>query len=186
MRVYLFIALLIVGCFTARSQTNQPSTKTNAQAMSELRLKMLDAPAELGMKPTQEYPRVCGVLMDWPIEKGTVTVVSLSTGDASIYTTGTFGVLGGIGHEAVRSAAQAFVKIAEKHYDEAAVTKDYPYPKAGRVRFYIVCYNGVRMIDADLESVRSGTDKCSDLYIAGQRVITELRIITQKQKGETP
>jgi hypothetical protein len=168
------------------SQTNQPSTKMNAEIMRELRLKMFAAPAELGMKPTQEYPRVCGVLMDWPIEMGTVTVVSLSTGDASIYSTGTFGVLGGIGHEAVRNAAQSFVKVAEKHYDEAAATKDYPYPKAGRVRFYLVCYDGVRTIDADLDSVRSGTDKCSDLYIAGQRVITELRMITQKQKGEAP
>jgi hypothetical protein len=168
------------------SQTNQPSTKMNAEIMRELRLKMLAAPVELGLKPTTEYPRVCGVLMDWPIEVGTVTVVSLSTGDASIYSTGTFGVLGGIGHEAVRSAAQNFVRVAEKHYAEATPTKDYPYPKAGRVRFYLVCYDGVLMIDADLESVKNGKDKCSDLYIEGQRVITELRLITQKQKGESP
>ncbi len=182
----LLIAALVFGCCAAKSQTNEPPKKMNAETMRELRLKMLAAPVELGMKPTHEYPRVCGVLMDWPIEVGTVTIVSLSTGDASIYSTGTFGVLGGIGHEAVRSAAQSFVKVAEKHYDEATATKDYPYPKAGRVRFYLVCYNEVRTIDADLELVRTGKDKCSDLYIEGQRVITELRMITQKQKGEAP
>jgi hypothetical protein len=105
MRSFLLIAVLAVGCFKSMSQTDQPSTKMNAEMMRELRLKMLTAPVELGLKPTKEYPRVCGILMDWPIEMGTVTVVSLSTGDASIYSTGTFGILGGIGHEAVRSAA---------------------------------------------------------------------------------
>jgi hypothetical protein len=149
------------------SQTDQPSTKMNAEMMRELRLKMLTAPVELGLKPTKEYPRVCGILMDWPIEMGTVTVVSLSTGDASIYSTGTFGILGGIGHEAVRSAAQNFVRVAEKHYDESTPTKDYPYPKAGRLRFYLVCYDGVRTIDADLESVRSGEDNVRICMLQG-------------------
>lgn len=186
MRPYLLIAILVVGCFTAMSQTNQPSTKMNAEMMSQMRLKMLAVTAVLDLKPTLEYPRICGVLMDWPIEMGTVTVVSLSTGDASVYSTGTFGVLGGIGYETVRNAAQSCVKVAEKHYDQATPTKDYPYPKSGRVRFYLVCYDGVRTIEADLESLRTGNHKCSDLYEAAQRVITELRLITQKQKGETP
>jgi hypothetical protein len=78
------------------------------------------------------------------------------------------------------------VKVAEKHYDEAAPTKDYPYPSAGHVRFYLVCYDGVRTMEADFEALKSGRDKCSDLYGAGQRVITELRLITQKQKEEKP
>jgi hypothetical protein len=168
------------------SQTNESPKRMNAEVMRDLRLKMLAAPLELNLKPTQDYPRVCGVLMDWPIELGTITVVSLSTGDASIYTTGTFGVIGGIGHEAVRSAAKSFVKVGEKHYGEAAPTKDYSYPKSGRVRFYLVCYDGVRTIEADLEAVKSGKDKCSDLYGQGQLVITELRLITQKQKAEKP
>ena len=158
----------------------------NAQVMQELRLKMLAVPKELDMKPTQEYPRVCGILMDWPIGPVTATVVSLSTGDASIYTTGTFGVFGGIGHETVRAAATNFVKLADKYYNQAIPTNNYPYPVAGHVRFYLVCYDGVRVIDADLESARSGKAKCSDLYTEAQQVITELRLITQKQKGETP
>src|SRR5215469_11720150 len=34
------------------SHTNQPSTKNNAEKMRQLRLKMLAAPTELGLKPT--------------------------------------------------------------------------------------------------------------------------------------
>lgn len=155
--------------------------------MRELRIKMLtNSPAEIGQKSSPEFPRVCGVVMDWPIEAGTVSVVAFSTGDASVYTTGTFGVFGGIGHESVRNAAKNFVKVAEKHYDEATPTKEYPYPKAGRVRYYLVCYDGVRTFEADLETTRNGQTKSSDLYKEGQQVITELRLITQKQKGEPP
>ena len=186
MRAILFTVLLLSGCCVVRAQTNDATKKMNAEVMREMRSKMMVAPRELGLKSTGEYPRVCGVLMDWPIEAGTITLVSLSTGDASIYSTGTFGVLGGIGHETVRSAAQRLVKVGEKHHDEATLTKDYPYPKAGRVRFYLVCYDGVRTIDADLDEVRAGKHKCSDLYEQAQRVITELRLITQRQKGEKP
>jgi hypothetical protein len=184
MRSYLPIILLVAVCLTARSQTNEPPKKSPAEVMRELRLRMLtSSPSDWGLKPTAEYPRVYGVLMDWPIDPGTVSVVSLSTGDASIYTTGSFGVIGGIAHKSVRKAAQNFVKDAENHYAESTPTTEYPYPQPGRIRFYLVCYDGVRMIDADLETARSGADKCSDLYGAGQAVITELRLISDKPKA---
>jgi hypothetical protein len=153
--------------------------------MREMRLKMLTVwPKDSGQKPTQEFPHVMGVVMDWPIESTTVTVVSMSTGDASIYTTGTFGVLGGIGHETVRAAATNCVKVAQQYYDEATPTKEYPYPAPGRIRFYLVCYDGVRVMDEDLNAVAHPKDRCSDLYLAAQNVVTELRQITQRQKGE--
>jgi hypothetical protein len=66
-------------------------------------------------------------------------------------------------------------------------TKEYPYPKTGRIRFYLVCYSEVRVIDADFDSVKTGKDKCSDLFEAAQKVITELRLITQqRQAGQQP
>jgi hypothetical protein len=185
MRQRILIGFLAFGCLTAMTQTNDPSKKSPAEMMREMRLRMLTSPpTDLGLSPTPEFPRVCGVLMDWPMEKATVSVVSLCSGDASIYTTGTFGVIGGIGHETVRDAAKSFVRVAERHYDGATPTKDYPYAKPGRICFYFVGYDGVRAIETDLESVSSGKGKCSDLFAEGQHVITELRLTTQQQKGE--
>ena len=185
MRPKLLIVFLIAGCITVMSQTNEPPKKSPAELMREMRFKQLTTPPiEFSQKPTTEFPQVCAVLMDWPIEAGTVTVVARTTGDASVYTDGTFGIFGGIGHESVRRAATNCVRVAQRHFESALVTKDYPYPKIGRVRFYLVGYNGVRVIDGDLETVRKGKDKCSDLYEAAQNVLTELRLITQQQKGE--
>ena len=186
MRLFL-IALLSLQCLGVFSQTNQPPAKPNAEAMFAMRMKVLtNGPAALGLKSSPDYPHVFGALMELPITTkagpGTVSVVSLSTGDASVYTTGSFGVIGGIGHETVRDAAMDFVKTAEKHYDEAAPTQVYAYPVSGRVRFYLVCYDGVRVIDADQKSLSDGTGKCTDLMVAGARVMTELRKIVQAQQ----
>jgi hypothetical protein len=181
MRKILLITFMFFGLFNTKSQTNNPPKKNPAEMMREMRLQQLTAvPTNYGEKPTVEFPRVCAVIMDWPIKAATVTCVARDTGDASLYTTGTFGVIGGIGHDAVRTAAKECVKVAQRYYDVATPTKEFPYPTNNRVRIYLLCYDGVRMIDADLDAIqREGADY-RDLYSAAQRVITELRIITQK------
>ena len=159
--------------------------KTPADVMREIRLKVLTTPpSQMNRTPTPEYLHVDAMVMDWPIKETTVSVMASSVGDGSIYTTGTFGVMGGIGYESVRDVAKAFVKLGEKYYSEAIPTKEYSYPKQGRVRFYFVCYDGVRVIDADTASLATGKDKYSDLYAQAQRVIGELRKIVQQQKSD--
>lgn len=168
-------------------QTNEPQKNNPAEVMREMRLKMLTTiPADAGLKPTPEFPRVCGVVMDWPIESGTITLVSFATGDASIYTTGTFGVIGGIRHESVRAAAKSCVKVAQSFYESATPTKEYPYPAKERVRFYLVCYDGVRVMDSDLTAVAQGKDRSWELFASAQGVITELRRITPSQRRDKP
>jgi len=179
----LFLAVSVCPCF---AQTNEPPKKAPAEIMAGLRLQALSSATNSNLRRTADYPLVRGVLMDWPMDKGTLSVVSFSTGDASIFTTGNFGISGGIGHENVRAAAQSFVRAAGRHYNDGTVTKDFPYPKAGRVRFYLICYDNVRVIDADLEAARDGAGRCSDLYVEGQNVITQLRLVAEKANGEKP
>jgi len=184
MRWPFFIIVLSVWTLIAMSQTNNPPLKSGAEVMRELRIKILTTSAsEIGLKPTQEYPRVYTALMDWSLGTNIISVYGSCTGDASIYTTSTFGVIGGFDHESVRNAAHQFVKIAETHYDDAVPTKDFSYPNPGHICFYLVCFDGVRRIDVDEESLRTNKNKCSDLGNAGQRVITELRLVTQKQQA---
>lgn len=153
-----------------------------AQVMRELRTKMLTTPArDFGIQPTKTFPRVYGALMDWPVGDDTATIVSFCDGNASLYTTSTFGVIGGAGHDSVRAAATNFVRTAATHYDTASPAKEYPYPKQRRVRFYLLCFDGVRLIETDEAALKSGKDRCSDLWTEGQRVMTELRLITEKE-----
>jgi hypothetical protein len=143
----------------------------------------LTAPhGEMGVKPSKEFPKVYGVLMDWPLGEQTATVFSLCDGTASLYTTSTFGIIGGAGHASVRAAAARFVNAAARHYDTGMPTKVYPYSRSGRALFYLLCFDGVRMIEVDESALRTGKDKYSDLWSEGQRVLAELRLTTENTK----
>src|SRR5436189_975315 len=144
---------------------------------------MLTTPwEETGVKPTSEFPRIYGILMDWPIGDITATIFSTSTGAASLYTTSTFGVIGGEGHETVRTAAISFVRAADRFLDAATPATEYPYPNADRVRFYFLTFDGVRVIDTDFASIKNGSSKYAELFGLGQAVMTELRLITEKRR----
>lgn len=182
------ILIIIMGLFSflfGCSKAQPPAaTKNSADAGRDLRMMMLTtSPERTREKPTKEFPRVYGVLMDWPIgEQQTASVFSTSTGAASLYTTSTFGIIGGEGHESVRGAAMSFVRAADHFFDASTPTTEYPYPTADRVRFYFLTFGGVRVIDTDLASLASGTSKYAELFGLGQAVLTQLRLVTEKQQ----
>ena len=154
--------------------------------MREIRLKVLSTPpSKMSRTPTPEYPHVEAIIMDWPLQDVIMSVMASSAGDGSIYTTGTFGLLGGIKYETARNAAKSFVKVGEKYYSDAVPTRDFPYPQKGHVRFYFICYDGVRMIDTDASSLSSANGKYSDLFAEAQKEISALRQIDQAQPKET-
>jgi hypothetical protein len=176
----LIASLLGGGCKPAAPASTAPPPE--AEAMKGLRTAMLTIPAsKAGIEPSDAFPKVFGVVMDLPVSGGhTATVVSMCDGHASLYTTSTFGVLGGIGHESVRSASTNFVKTAQSHYAAATPAADYPYPAPARVRFYLLGFDGVRVIDAELRTVEKRSGPYSELWAAGQKVLTELRLVTEK------
>ena len=177
----LVVATLLLGVGSGAALAHD--AKNPAQAMRDLRIAFLSSSASsLGFQPTKEYPRVFGVAMDWPIGEHTATIVTAQDGSASLYTTATFGVIGGsAAHEPVRAAAQRFVKAAASHHDEAAPTSNYAYPSKGKVRFYLRTFDGARLIETESASVYSIAGRYSPLFRAGQAVVTELRKVTEQK-----
>ena len=173
---------LLIAALTGLSQS-VGAVQDSAQAMRDLRIAFLSSSAAShGFKPTKEYPRVFGVVMDWHVDDTTATIVSTLNGSASLYTTATFGIIGGETHESVRLAAQRFVKNAETYHDQAVPTSSYPYPATGKVRFYLRTFQDVRVIEADRDSVYSSSGRYSGLFRAGQAVLTELRKVVEARR----
>ena len=170
--------------FGTNSNTQTTAPKQNStNAGHDLRLLMLTTPAaKTGEKPTKAFPRVYGILMDWPVGEQTVTVFSSSSGAASLYTTSSFGIIGGEGHESVRIAATNFVRAADRLFNSAVPTTEYPYPNADHVRFYLLAFDGVRVLDTDLSSIENRTSKYAEYFDLGQTVLTQLRLVTEKRK----
>src|SRR5258706_5682234 len=115
----------------------------------DLRTKFLSTTAaSLGLRPTPEFPRVFGVAMDWSIGERTATIAALCDGSASLYTTSTFGIIGGGGHEAVRVAALGLVQAAQAVYADAVPATEFEYPPADSVYFFLCTYQGVYALSA--------------------------------------
>ncbi|NNE09206.1 MAG: hypothetical protein HKN20_11650 [Gemmatimonadetes bacterium] len=166
------------------SPSNEGSQPPAADMGRVLRRNMLTAdPVEAGLAPTREFPRVYGVLMDWPVGGGDIaTVASLADGNASLYTTASFGIIGGFAYEAVRENAIEFVRIAERHFNEAVPAETFDYPPSDRVRFYLLTFEGVRFLDVEAALLQDD-HALTELFHQAQRVLTELRRI--EQSGES-
>ncbi len=179
--ILLFLSLRAKAKAGLPSDSTRLGERNPADAGRQLRQMMLTMrPQETGTTPTKDFPRVYGLLMDWPIGKDIATVFSAGDGSASLYTTSTFGIIGGEAHESVRNAAKSFVRAADQQFLKAAPVQEYPYPTSDHVRFYLLTFEGVRMIDTDFASIANGTNEYAELFGLGQAVLTELRRTAEK------
>lgn len=134
---------------------------------------------QLGVPLPTDRVAAYGTIMEMSLPRGTVTLVSYETGDASIYLSTGGGIIGGGGHEAVRSAAKKLVSSGGALIAKLKAAIDHPEPTKGKVIFYVLTNNGVfrsdEMLEDDLGRNRS---ELSSLFYAGQDVITQLRLIS--------
>ena len=137
-------------------------------------------PAELSFAADGEFPVVYGVVVDWPIDDVTATIVALRDGNASVYTTSTFGILGGSGHETVRDAARACVLLAGGFVKACEPATDYPYPPDDTVYYYLLTYSGVKRCSAALRRWRTAPIRHPRFSTPPGR-LTELRLVVEAQ-----
>jgi len=181
MRCRASLALLICIASVSATQESKKDPKDAGRALRQMFL--TTSAAKAGIQPSEDYPRIWGVAIDWPIGDGHIaTVVSLSDGSASVYTTGTVGVIGGIGRQTVRAAAKNLVREADRYFSDSSPTGDLSYPSRDHVRFFLATFGGLRLIETDLASLNERRSKYSSLFNAGQDVMTQLRLVWEKEK----
>jgi hypothetical protein len=134
-------------------------------------------PEDLGIKFEPESRVPYAIVMDMSVNGDMATIVSSIVGDASMYTSTGGGVIGGIGHENVRKAATHFVEVSGGFVDRMKLTTEFPLPSADNIKFYVITPGGVYTTDeVGKDVLASGNHELSPLFLAGDRVITELRI----------
>lgn len=174
----------LLGTLTALHRTPEARAQDKdtpaRHAGRALRARFLSLEAQsLGIEPSSEYPRVFGAAMDWPVGEHIATLVALLDGTASLYTTSTFGIIGGAGHASVKNAAQRFVKAFNELLPETVATTTHPYPDKERVCFFLLTFDGLRTVETEIAPIYSGSGKFAPLFGDGQAVITELRKMTE-------
>lgn len=142
----------------------------------QLRDLMLSMNAEEHLiEPLETGRRVVGVLMDMPVGSEWFSIFSTVLGDASLYSTTNFGVIGGEIHPTVHAAALKFIDSAEEHYDVTTPTDDIEYPPSGMVRFYLICVDGLRSVEHPFSTIMDPSNPALLLFVNAQIVLGELR-----------
>ena len=155
--------------------------QTETNTFEELRNVALNVtPEQLGLRLSADKTVVFGILMDWDMEGTTVTTISYQTGDASMYLSTGGGVIGGGTHKNVNRAAKSFVNTAQTYLDKAVKTETTKVPEKNFVYFYLLTNKGIYKGQDEMKNFESNTSKWKSLFEAGNQVITELRLTTEK------
>ncbi len=150
------------------------ASKSPAEVMREMRNKWLTRVPKQGDYELDDD--VVAVLMEWPLGEKTATVLASAKGDASLYTTSSFGIIGGSGHEHVRKAARHFITCAQTFLYLAIPTTVFPYPDSHTLQVYFVTPKGVRAVSFSMDEVEIEKSPARALFSYGQEVLTQLRL----------
>ena len=124
---------------------------------------------------------IYGLVMDWNMGDAIVSVISFKTGDASVYLNTGQAFIGGYAHETVINAAKQFVTEGEKYLQKATKTDNTEPTKENKVDFYFLTKSGKYYIEDDFVKIENETSELFGLFEAGNQVITEYRIISDKK-----
>ena len=191
--VFVFLILLFL---VARQRSQAPGATKSAASdatasgsknvYEDLRGQALHGSrAKFGLPPGSGPNDPWGVVMDWGVEKGTVTVVALLDGSASVYFSSGGGFIGDAGQEPIRQAAQRAVAIAGETPSAGQLTTTFPLPQRGGVILYILTDSGVYMSRTTQQELKSTSHPLSKLGDAMQNVITEYRLGSETKKADS-
>jgi hypothetical protein len=196
MTTYLIIGgiILAISTFVAckpKTDKQKDSTSQN-QSPKEVKLEKnpfdglrdmaLSVTAEqLGLKISEEQTKIYGIVMDWDLGDGIATVSAYETGDASMYLNSGGGVIGGGQHENVRNVVFPYITKGQNFLSKATLTESTPLPDKNCVRFYFLTNKGRFMAQENMKNIESKTSEWFTLFEEANKVLSELRLISEKK-----
>ncbi|MFI7599759.1 hypothetical protein [Actinoplanes sp. NPDC049681] len=148
-----------------------------------LRRQVLEiVPAEVGITPTPDLPRVWGLLMDTTYEQGGYSLVALADGTTSLYTTTGGGLIGGGQHAQVVAATLAALRTVETHLDQLPPSVEDALPPVDGVVLRALTYDGQRAVLAAEQDLGEGRHPQAEIFHAAHGAIAELRLINEAQQ----
>ena len=201
---YIILAIILIGglslylisCKSKSSSntskgTNQQSPDTNIQKKvdpnnnpyEDLRNMAFGATQEqIGVNIPANETKIYGVIMDWDVGEGIATVVAFQSGDASIYLSSGGGVIGGSGHDNVKTAAIHFVNEAQKYLRNTKPTDTTPLPGKDMVNFYFLTNKGKYVGQEAMANFENSTSKWLELFNEANNLMSEVRMTTDSKE----
>jgi hypothetical protein len=132
-------------------------------------------PAAIGLSTGTIGP-VWGVVMDTVMADGTwYSLVTLADGTTSLYTSGTFGVIGAGQHESVRAASEVLLSMVRNDLGMFRVASDSALPPRGSVAIRAMTFDGQRVVVAVEDDLGHGRHPAAQVFHAAHGVIGQVR-----------
>ncbi len=186
----LFILIASIGLYACKGKIqgkekvnqndNVKETKVKDNPYPGLRNQAINVTPEQLQLQLDNDNDIYGLVMDWNMGDAIVTVISFKTGDASVYLSTGQAFIGGYAHETVINAAKQFVIEGEKYLSKATKTDNTEPTNENKVNFYFLTKSGKYYVEDDFGKIENETSELYGLFEAGNQVITEYRLISDK------
>jgi hypothetical protein len=149
--------------------------ETGAEIYAQLRRQVLDlTPDQLGDEGA-EAP-LLAALMETGYPEAVATLVAVADGTTSLYFSNGGGMIGAGEHPLVAEANSRFLEAARSFLAHLSEVSDPTPPSTGLTQFVAVSPEGLRGAVASEDELGEGRHALSQLFYAGQDVITQMRV----------
>ena len=144
------------------------------------------SPGELGLTDSEVGP-VWGVVMDTRFDDGGwYTLVTLADGTTSLYTSGSFGVIGAGEHQAVRDAGRHLLGLVAEALPLFSAEESSDLPAPGWVTIRALTFVGRRSLSAPEHELGDEQHAASPIFFAAHEVIGQARMVVENDPPGTP
>jgi hypothetical protein len=172
-----FLSIFSHGDAVAQAK---PEKKTAVRSTMEVRTLLLQSKSSDLKISVASADEIWAVIMDEGLPDGSsFSIVSLSDGNASVYTSTGGGVIGGFAHENVARAARAFVSVMNARAHALKRVSIFPLPGQGQVTLYAIADSGVRSFSGAAVSLQQANHEMHAAYHAAHVVMSGLRQMSQ-------
>jgi hypothetical protein len=133
--------------------------------------------------PDGEWTGASVAMMEIVVDDTTASVVAVADGTVSLYLSNGGGTIGAGDYLSVRQAGKRFLRAAADHAPWMTRTTEFPLPSDGTVRFHVRTPDGDYSKEVSEDTLRARRDELAPLYLAGQDVLTEIRLIREPESA---
>lgn len=193
-QIGIVVLIIVIGVFVTwkfafgktkpinASITEEHTTKLQDNPYDGLREMALNVTAEqLQLELPDDKITVFGIVMDWEIGDGIVTLVAYQTGDVSMYLSSGGAIIGGGQHDSVRKVALPYVANGYRFIEYSTQTDGTQLPKKDEVQFYLLTNKGRYFGKETMANIENESSDWLSLFVVANKLITELRMTTENK-----
>ncbi|CAN5236279.1 hypothetical protein BH11PSE11_BH11PSE11_16860 [soil metagenome] len=180
LKMLLALLGLVMSSSYAEAEPTWPQKKATQSTMT-MRDKLLAAKSNTFGIKTENDEQVWAVIMDQGFDGGSLSLIALQDGNASVYLSSGGGVIGGIAHPTVVAAAKNIVMSVNSMAGKFKHVKTFPLPSANQINFYAISNSGVKSATDSESALIEGTHPLNSVFYKGHYLLSELRKISESR-----